>query len=107
MDILTRIVSRKKEEIAQARQRMPLDRLRQRAATRNDQRPFYEALANPGGLGANIIAEIKRTSPSKGPLRIDLDPADLARAYARGGAAALSVLMIAIKSRVRKSIRHG
>ena len=92
MDILTRIVSRKKEEIEEARQRMPLDRLRQRAAERNDQRPFYEALATPGGRGANIIAEIKRASPSKGPLRIDLDPADLARAYARGGAAALSVL---------------
>lgn len=92
MDILTRIVARKKEEIEAARRREPLARLREAAAHRHDQRPFYGVLKQPGSRGANIIAEIKRASPSKGPLRIDLDPADLARAYAAGGAAALSVL---------------
>lgn len=92
MDILTRIVARKKEEIEDARRQTPLDRLREAARNRNDRRFFYEALKRPGQHGANIIAEIKRASPSKGPLRIDLDPAALARAYAAGGAAALSVL---------------
>ena len=92
MDILTRIVARKKEEIEEAQRRQPIARLREAAAHRKDHRPFYEALKQPGPRGANIIAEIKRASPSKGPLRIDLDPADLARAYAAGGAAALSVL---------------
>ncbi|MCB2169777.1 MAG: indole-3-glycerol phosphate synthase TrpC [Deltaproteobacteria bacterium] len=92
MDILTRIVARKKEEIEAAQRREPLDRLREAATHRHDQRSFYDALKQPGPRGANIIAEIKRASPSKGPLRIDLDPADLARAYAAGGAVALSVL---------------
>lgn len=92
MDILTRIVSRKKEEIEEARRQKPQAQLREAARNRNDRRSFYEALKRPGQHGANIIAEIKRASPSKGPLRIDLDPAALARAYAAGGAAALSVL---------------
>jgi indole-3-glycerol phosphate synthase len=92
VDILTRIVARKREEIEDARRRKPLAQLREAACNRNDRRFFYEALKRPGQHGANIIAEIKRASPSKGPLRIDLDPAALARAYAAGGAAALSVL---------------
>ena len=92
MDILSQIVARKKEEIEAAQRREPLDRLREAATHRHDQRSFYDALKQPGPRGANIIAEIKRASPSKGPLRMDLDPADLARAYAAGGAAALSVL---------------
>ena len=92
MDILTRIVSRKKEEIEDARQHAPLNRLRDEARDQMGCRSFYNALKQPGPHGANIIAEIKRASPSKGPLRSDLDPAKLARAYADGGAAALSVL---------------
>jgi indole-3-glycerol phosphate synthase len=92
VDILTRIVNRKKEEIEEARRRKPLERLRAEAARPWDGRSFYDALKTPGPYGANIIAEIKRASPSKGPLRIDLDPVDLAREYAAGGAAALSIL---------------
>lgn len=92
MDILSQIVSRKKEEIQDAQRQKSLARLREAASKRNDRRSFYEALKQPGQHGANIIAEIKRASPSKGPLRTDLDPAALARAYAAGGAAALSVL---------------
>ena len=92
MDILTRIVARKKEEIAESRRRKPLEALRETAAERRDRRSLYEALRTPGPHGANIIAEIKRASPSQGPLRSDLDPAQLARTYAAGGAAALSVL---------------
>lgn len=92
VDILTRIVVRKKEEIEDARRQKPIDRLRAEAIRRGGCRPFYDALRVPGPHGANIIAEIKRASPSKGPLRVDLDPAQLARDYAAGGAAALSVL---------------
>jgi indole-3-glycerol phosphate synthase len=89
---LTRIVARKKEEIEEARRCKPLDGLRAKAARCGGTRSFYDVLKAPGPHGANIIAEIKRASPSKGPLRVDLDPARLARDYSAGGAAALSVL---------------
>ncbi len=91
-DILSRIVAARKEEVAAAERAVPLARLRAAAEARTDHRPFAATLARPGPSGVNVIAEIKRASPSKGAIRPDLDPAALARAYAAGGAAALSVL---------------
>jgi indole-3-glycerol phosphate synthase len=91
-DILERIVETKKAEVDAARRVAPLDRLREAACGRRDVRPFFEALGAPGPTGVNIIAEVKRASPSKGVIRGDLDPARLAGAYAAGGARALSVL---------------
>jgi len=88
-DILERIVASKREEIAAAKTRMPESVLREQAQYRADRRPFLENLKRPG---VNIIAEIKRASPSKGLICPDLDPARNARAYEAGGAAALSVL---------------
>ncbi len=88
-DFLARIIEHKKEETKEAEKRVPEKELRDLAEKRKDRRPFLENLKRPG---INIIAEIKRASPSKGPIRIDLDPAGLARAYEKGGAAALSVL---------------
>jgi indole-3-glycerol phosphate synthase len=92
MDILTRIVETKKAEVAADRQRRPLAELEARCRDLPPPRPFEGQLAAPGPSGANIIAEIKRRSPSKGPLAPDLDPAATAAAYGEGGAAALSVL---------------
>ena len=91
-DILDRIVAAKQDDVAAAARALPLARLRAAAESRTDVRPFAAALARPGPAGVNVIAEIKRASPSKGVIRGDLDPAGLARAYAAGGAAALSVL---------------
>ncbi len=88
-DFLTKIIEHKEQEIERARALVPEARLREQAESRQDRRPFFENLKRPG---VNIIAEIKRASPSKGDIRIDLDAAGLAKAYEKGGAAALSVL---------------
>ena len=92
MDILNRIVKTKQEEVAAARRLVPENQLRARAAARRDIRSFSDALAVSPAGATNIIAEIKRASPSKGIICADLDPARQAVAYAAGGAAALSVL---------------
>ena len=63
--------------------------LARRAAAAPQPRPF---LAAPPGLTVGIVAEVKRRSPSQGPIHLDLDPATHARAYVRGGAVAVSVL---------------
>jgi indole-3-glycerol phosphate synthase len=68
---------------------VPLEDLAQRLASRPEQRPFREALVRPG---LSLIAEFKRRSPSAGEIRDGATPAELARAYEEGGAAALSVL---------------
>jgi indole-3-glycerol phosphate synthase len=92
-DILDRILSVKREEIAAARAREPLAALRARALARDDLRDFTGALrARLAGGAAAVIAEVKKASPSKGVLRADFDPAAIAIAYAAHGAACLSVL---------------
>ena len=91
-DILNRIVAYKKQEIKAARGRLPEARLREEIATIPGKRSFLDRLSNRHPQGVNIIAEIKRASPSKGLIRSDLDPAEYAREYESGGAAALSVL---------------
>jgi indole-3-glycerol phosphate synthase len=68
----------------------PLDELIERARGMVSARGFAEALRP--GHGLQVISEIKRRSPSKGDLNIDLDPAEWAATYERGGAACLSVL---------------
>jgi len=91
-DFLETILAAKRAELTRARQRVPETELRRRAEARRPDRGFGRVLDQPGRYGANVIAEVKRASPSKGPIRPDLDPALLARSYEAGGAAALSVL---------------
>ena len=90
MSILDRIVDSKKAEVAAAMRDVPLAALKSRIAAPWTPRGFASRMARPGGV--NIIAEIKRASPSKGDIAPDLNAADCARAYEAGGAAALSVL---------------
>lgn len=91
-DFLTQIVHQKKEDIAMARSVIPQIELEAMAKAKSPSRPFFDRLKQPGPGGVNIIAEIKRASPSKGDIRPDLDPGAYARQYEKGGAAAISVL---------------
>ncbi|SHE89606.1 indole-3-glycerol phosphate synthase [Desulfacinum infernum DSM 9756] len=92
MDILRKILEVKAQEVEEAKRREPLSAVRRRAEESPPTRPFLESLSAPGPEGVNVIAEIKRASPSKGTIRAGLDPRAYARAYQRAGAAALSVL---------------
>jgi indole-3-glycerol phosphate synthase len=92
-DVLDRIMAVKREEIAAARARLPLVALRRAAESASPVRDFRGALESKIAAGrAGVIAEVKKASPSKGVLRADFDPAAIARSYAAGGAACLSVL---------------
>jgi len=88
-DVLAAQVADSRERLAQARAREPLPELRARAGRTPSPPSFRAALAAPG---VSVIAEIKRGSPSRGPLARDLDPAVTADEYVAGGAAAVSVL---------------
>ena len=86
------ICAAKREHVADCRLRRPLQEL-EAALPVAPPRGFIAALRNQVRAGRpGLIAEIKRASPSKGLIRADFDPPSLARAYAAGGAACLSVL---------------
>ncbi len=92
-DILDKIVAVKHQEVAAAQKRKPLDVVRADAESRILTRDFVGAMRAKmtAGLPA-VIAEVKKASPSKGVLRADFIPADIAQSYAEFGAACLSVL---------------
>lgn len=92
-DILDKIVAVKREEVAAARKKKSLEAMRADAESRVLTRDFESALRRKITDGqAAVIAEIKKASPSKGVLRADFVPADIAQSYAEHGAACLSVL---------------
>ena len=96
-DILNKIVAVKHEEVAAARKRLPFEAMRADAESRVLTRDFEGALRAKIAKGqAAVIAEVKKASPSKGVLRADFEPADIAQSYMQGdgkvSAACLSVL---------------
>ncbi len=92
-DILKQIVAVKLEEVAAAKKKVSLEAIRADAQSRVLTRDFEGALRRRIAAGRSaVIAEIKKASPSKGLLRADFIPADIAQSYAEAGAACLSVL---------------
>ena len=87
--ILDEIIAAKRRELARAQVELPLSELEKRISQRKPALDFASALR---GDSVRIIAEIKKASPSKGLLSPNFDPFNLAKAYAQGGAAAISVL---------------
>ena len=90
-NILEKIVWAKDREVDAARERVPLQKLKQQIADLPPTREFIAALRSATVKPA-VIAEVKKASPSKGVIREDFDPVAIARAYAAGGASCLSVL---------------
>jgi len=92
-DILTAILARKHEEVALRKKYASQAQLIERCNQMPDTRGFADALRAKIEAGQPaVIAEIKKASPSKGVIRADFHPADIARSYAAAGAACLSVL---------------
>jgi indole-3-glycerol phosphate synthase len=89
MGMIEELVDAARTGAERRRAEVPLKELEGRLAERPEQRPFGEALVRPG---LSVIAEFKRRSPSAGEIREGAGPAEIARSYDEGGAAALSVL---------------
>ncbi len=92
-DILSQIVAVKHNEVAESKRQKPLAAVRMDAESRLQTRDFVGAIQRKIAAGhPAVIAEVKKASPSKGVLRADFIPADIAQSYAEFGAACLSVL---------------
>ena len=92
-DVLTRICDDKRTFVAARKSAVGLAEMEQRAMAADKPRGFVAALRRAVAEGRyGLICELKKASPSKGLIRADFDPPSLARAYAEGGAACLSVL---------------
>ena len=90
MSGLDEILAHKREETAHAKERRPLAQLEESLKRRPPARGFREAISRPGKL--SLIAEVKKASPSAGPIRPDASAVEVAQAYAAAGAQAVSVL---------------
>ena len=90
--ILEKIKAYKLDEIEAAKAEIPLAEIEAQARASSEVRPFAEALLQASKTGFGLIAEIKKASPSKGLIRAEFNPEELAQAYAAGGATCLSVL---------------
>ncbi len=98
MNRLDQILADKRVEVEAAKRSTPIEEVVRRAEQAPPVRPFREALTG-GPEPVSLIAEVKRASPSKGPIRADADPVETARAYERGGASCVSVLTEALHFR--------
>ncbi len=92
-DILKKIVARKQEEIAESIKRLPIEKMIELANSADTPRGFFTSLNKKvKKRQSGIIAEIKKASPSKGVLRENFEPVEIAKSYEHGGASCLSIL---------------
>lgn len=90
--ILEQIVQTKRQEVVERQAKIPLAQLQETIATLGRPRNFFHALTQKPQKAMNVIAEVKKASPSAGVIRADFDPVRIAQTYAQAGADALSVL---------------
>lgn len=91
-NILDKIIADKRIEVESRRSQTSLDELKDRVAALPRCRNFYKAVTRPNPRGINVIAEVKKASPSSGLIRKDFDPVAIAQIYERCGANAISCL---------------
>ena len=91
-NILNKIKTYKIEEVKERKLKLPISSLESTAANADKVRGFQNSLKLSSSTGFALIAEIKKASPSRGIIREDFNPSDLAIAYQKGGAACLSIL---------------
>jgi indole-3-glycerol phosphate synthase len=90
--ILDQIIETKRQEIAERQAHAPIEALRETIAGLGRPRNFFHAVTTSNAKPLNLIAEVKKASPSAGVIRADFDPVQIAQTYAAAGADALSVL---------------
>src|SRR5687768_11977076 len=91
-NILDDILQTKRQEVAERQKRTPLDALKETISTLGRPRNFFHAVTHKNTKPLNLIAEVKKASPSAGVIRKHFDPVKIAQTYAASGADALSVL---------------
>ena len=91
-NILDTIIADKRIEVQSRKSEQSLDQLREQVGALPKCRNFYKAVTQPNPRGINVIAEVKKASPSAGLIREDFDPVAIAQIYAHCGADAISVL---------------
>ncbi|MHC4206445.1 MAG: indole-3-glycerol phosphate synthase TrpC [Planctomycetota bacterium] len=91
-NILDKIIADKRAEVRSRQSQTSLDELKQQIHSMPRCRNFYKAVIKPSSRGINVIAEVKKASPSAGLIREDFDPVTIAQTYEKCGADAISVL---------------
>jgi len=91
-NILDKIIADKRAEVSYRKSQRSLEQLKEQVRTKPKCRNFYKAVTKPNSRGINVIAEVKKASPSAGIIREDFDPVAIAQIYAKCGADAISVL---------------
>jgi len=92
LNILDKIIADKKAEVKLRKSEATLEQLKEQVRPMSKCRNFYKAITRPNARGINVIAEVKKASPSAGIIRRDFDPVAIAKTYEKCGADAISVL---------------